>query len=159
MKRVMFSRIRFITMVAAVIVVMMPALALSASLTPISSNSWEVAKFDPPDPPWAPLGHDYYDFSIAGMLEGLTGTVLDWFGYNPMGSIYGPGISSWENYVGFGIDSNSIFASASAVGTVADFSNFIIAGVVMSMAGYVSWWTFGLICLSHMSATIKWKRK
>jgi hypothetical protein len=45
------------------------------------------------------------------------GTALDWFGVSPVGSIYGPGISTWDNDVRFGFD--TMLAQASAVGAIA----------------------------------------
>jgi len=131
MKKGIFSSKGFVTMVAVVIVMIMPSLALStASLSLIDSAYTEVAKFDPPDPPWAPLSPDNIPTSIAEMIEVIIGTALSMFGVNPVGSIYGPGISSWDNYVAFGEFSfgQTVYAQASAVGTVASWNNPLLIG-------------------------------
>ncbi len=101
----------FVAMVA-VVIIMMPTLALGSSLSLISSYSWEDPKFDPPYPPFG------FDPNIPeASIEPLIGYILSVLGIDLMGSIYGPGISSWDNYVGFlGQD---MYARASAVGTVA----------------------------------------
>lgn len=53
-------------------------------------------------------------------------SVLDWFGVNPLGNIYGAGISQWENYVDlWGPD---MYAQASAVGTIANFNGVLEIG-------------------------------
>jgi hypothetical protein len=130
MQRATFPRMVFVTMVAVVIVMIMPSLALSTSLSLISSAYSEDARFDPPDPPWAPLDPYNLPTSIAGAIEVIIGTALDWLGVSPVGSIYGPGISSWDNYVAFGEFSfgQTVYAQASAVGTVARWADPLSIG-------------------------------
>ena len=130
MKKGIFSSKGFVTMVAVVIVMIMPSLALSTSLTLISSASSEDARFDPPDPPWAPLDPYNLPTSIAGAIEDIIGTALDMLGVSPVGNIYGPGISSWDNYVAFADFSfgQTVYAQASAVGTVASWDDVTLIG-------------------------------
>ena len=118
------KRARFVTILTALMLLILPASTLSAQLKLIGSISREVAKFDPPDPPFAPYDPLNSGVSIESIIVGLTGTVLDWFGVNPMGNIYGPGISQWNNYAD--VINQTIVAQASAVGTVADWSPLII---------------------------------
>jgi parallel beta-helix repeat protein len=125
MKNGIFSRKGLVTIVS-VIFLTMPTLALGASLSLISEASYEDARFNPPPLPFAPYDPNNPNFSIEGQIEGLIGVVLDWLGVSPVGSIYGPGISSWDNYVGF-MDRN-MYAQASAVGTVASFADVFLIG-------------------------------
>jgi len=118
------KRARFVTILTALMLLILPASTLSAQLKLIGSISREDARFDPPDPPFAPYDPLNSGVSIADMITGLTGTVLDWFSVNPMGNIYGPGISQWNNYAD--VINETIVAQASAVGTVASWSPLII---------------------------------
>jgi hypothetical protein len=120
MKRAIFSKIGFIT-IATAIFLTMPISALGDSFSLISSAVYEDARFNPPNPPFSRYDPSDPVTSIAEGIEGLIGTALDWIGVSPVGSIYGPGISTWDNDVRFGFD--TIQASASAVGTVADWGN------------------------------------
>jgi hypothetical protein len=139
MKKGIFSKIGFATMIIALSLTM-PTVTLGASLRLISSTSYEDARFNPPALPFAPYDPNNPNFSIEGQIEGLIGTVLDWLGISPVGSIYGPGISSWDNYVGF-MD-HMMYAQASAVGTVASFADVLLIGDTQ----YVKdWWHFAAI--------------
>lgn len=108
--------------VAAIAIVMMPALALSSSpfsLTLIRSGYMEGAQFTGPDAPFAPYDITKPELGLDGIIEGLTGTVLAWFGTNPIKNIYGPGITKWENFCD--IWGPDMYVQASAVGTIASF--------------------------------------
>lgn len=114
MKRANFYKKGFRAIVALV-VLMMPTLALSSSLSLIYSASGEDAKFDPPLPPFG------FDANGLPSIDGVIGYILSTLGIDIMGKYYGPGISSWDNYVAFSDNGQNMYASASAVGTVAVF--------------------------------------
>ncbi len=113
MKRALSSRIGFLAIVAVVAVMIMPTQVFSSPyLSLISGDSREVAKFDPPNPPFT-YDPDNPDISS----EGLIAFIMSELGINMMGSIYGPGVTSWKN--GAELFDNAVVANASAVGTVA----------------------------------------
>jgi len=109
MKFARFSGTGFVTAVVLIFLTMSTA-ALGSSLTLVSSAYREVTWIDGPNPPFTVDWSDPTEMADSA-LGYIANELFD------ISSYYGPGISHWDNYVGF-MD-NLMIAQASAVGTVA----------------------------------------
>ena len=114
MKKSLFNGMGLMA-IAISITLIIPTSAAGARFSYVSSAYYEDARFNPPNPPFTYIQDDP-DISV----EGLTAYIFTALGLD-LGSVYGPGISTWDNYVGF--DNDTIEAHTSAVGTVASFAD------------------------------------
>lgn len=115
-----FSPCIILMMIAITAVLTMPKSAAGTSFTYVSNAYYEDARFDPPNPPFA-----YIQGDPNKSIDGLGAFILAELGLVDFGW-FGPGVSTWHNYVGF--DHDTVEAHASAVGAISSFSDFSMIG-------------------------------
>ena len=96
MKKSLFAGMGLMA-IAISVALIIPTSAAGAKFSYVSSAYYEDARFNPPNPPFT-----YIQGMPERSVDGLAAFILDALGLEM--EWFGPGVSTWNNYVGFDND-------------------------------------------------------